>query len=117
MAFGQLQATPHEIDVRHPCGDALGLFLLEHVEDIHGPLESNGVHRAIRRVVVILDQFEHARPSEPLQGLCRDRRVAMLHIKQLPAECTPDDGGKLTQVPQARRDEVNRLPRGIRHVT
>jgi hypothetical protein len=50
-----------KIDIPFRRSDAGRRLLLERVQDVHGFLESNGIHRSIRVSVVRLDELQHAR--------------------------------------------------------
>src|SRR4029077_21029527 len=66
-----------KIDIPLGRPDAGRRLLLERVQDVHGFLEPNRVHRSIRVSVVRLDDLQHAR-TEPLPRLRRRRGTAEL---------------------------------------
>ena len=82
----RLQAFGDEIDIPVRRPDAGRRLLLERVQDIHGFLEPNRVHRSIGVSVVRLDDLQDAR-TEPLPRLRLSLAVSGVHR----ADGPPDD--------------------------
>ena len=86
-----------KIDIPFGRPDAGRRLLLERVQDVHGFLEPNCVHRSIRVSVVRLDDLQHAR-TEPLPGLRRWRNTAELRDTESVAHVLLDRRRKAQEI-------------------
>jgi hypothetical protein len=104
MFLGGLQPLPDDVHLGRRRLDALLRFLLEGVEHVDGTGKLHRVDGPIRVPVVVLDHFEHPRPTEALPDLRIPMLAAELGLPEGKAHRLANFPRELSQVIPARAD-------------
>jgi hypothetical protein len=79
-------------------------LLLEHMQDVNGPSQPNGIDCAIRVAVEIIEQLQDATSAKALESFCSPRRLAGLCDSKSDAELPLHGPGHGLQIVVARAD-------------
>src|SRR5215203_1840574 len=90
MLPGPLETVPDHLKLMLWGRDALLGFLLKGMKDIQDAREAHGVYGSIGVAVEIVDDFQHAPPTKPFQGLGGRVLAAQFRVVDRLADHTAD---------------------------